>query len=774
MKKSRILAIVLSLTMAFGLCLPGMAADFADTNGHWGAASISRWAENGVLNGDGSGSFNPNGPMTRAQFAQMLCNLMGYTEKAANTFNDVPAGAWYADAILKLAKVGVMSGNGEGTIAPDDPISREQAAVMLCRALNIKPTGKGDLGAFSDAGNVSSWAKDAVTALVERGMMSGPGGNEFAPAVSINRASVAQMLDNMVSEYVTEDGATVTGEVKGIVIVRADNVKIENATLSEPVIVAPAAADATVSLTGTTSAADVVVAAEGAKVVVAETAAAKSIEVEAPKAGAEIAGKVDSVAVAASASNAAVTVDKSGTVKDVTVSGSGTSVDVSGKVDKVAVTESASKTEVKTEAGAKIESVTAASDVTVSGASGTVGSVTATGESDAKVDVAGAEVRNEGTGNVTAGDKVIAAGESTGGGSSSNNNDSSDSDNDDSHDDTPAAPPAADDNGGGNETPCDHMKDGEPAWDSGKTVEATCKELAKKVYTCSVCNQTKEQVTGSKLGDHTATGYTTSGGFHSQKCTVCDMVFGTAFCEDSNGDGSCNVCGGAMTTSGDDHNWQEDKDKSEAASCVKEGKLVYKCVAEKEGHGDSCGTKETTLSKTNDHTKGEGAGNPAATCTTGGKTEYKCSNCGTLIATETTAPLGHEFGAWTQCNKDTPGSRKCTRGDATEPCTGHDNPTEAQKTPATCTEAALMTYTCKVCGGKWEAAKGQPNGHTESGEAKQEGTDSHWTDSCLDCGAGLGTLEKCPEESESGLCECGRTIKKTGAGTDGLDEVDDG
>lgn len=84
--KKKLLSVLLVVCMVLTLVPMTALADFADTEGHWGKNAIDRWAAEGVLNGKGEDVFDPNGNMTRAEFAQMLCNLMGYTKKAENTF----------------------------------------------------------------------------------------------------------------------------------------------------------------------------------------------------------------------------------------------------------------------------------------------------------------------------------------------------------------------------------------------------------------------------------------------------------------------------------------------------------------------------------------------------------------------------------------------------------------------------------------------------------------------------------------------------------------
>ena len=376
--KRRISAALLTLCLLMSL-MPTVAfaapsGSFDDVDGHWGQAAVERWAGYGVVNGDGTGNFNPDNQMTRAEFATMLANMLGYKEKATNTFSDVNDSDWFADAILKLAAAGVIQGSN-GMANPNAPISRQEAAVMMCRAFNIPTTG-GSLD-FADSADVADWAKGAVAALASRGMMNGVGGNNVAPLANINRASVATLLDNMITEYVTED-KTVSGEVKGIVLVAGNaTVTFEDATLAENLIVAPKAEGAEVVLTGSTTAGDVYVDGT-ATVKVDSSATAGDVQVGAANSTVEVAGKADTVTVDSAAADTKVNVGKDATVGTVDVAGANTAVTVDGKVDNVNVSSSATGTDVVANSGATVGKVeTAAKDVTVSG-NGKVENVTAT------------------------------------------------------------------------------------------------------------------------------------------------------------------------------------------------------------------------------------------------------------------------------------------------------------------------------------------------------------------------------------------------------------
>ena len=253
--KRKILATVVSLCLVAAM-LPAtaLAADFSDTQGHWAEEAIDRWSEYGVVNGTSETTFNPNGNMTRAQAAQVFVNLLKLTGSSdLSGFTDVSADAWYADALSTCVANGILNGMGNGTMDPDGTITREQFFVMFARALGI-PEETSLNQNFADAGSISSWARGAVYALINRGYVSGMSATSVAPLANINRASVMSLLDQTIVSYVTTDGSVTVNE-NGVVLVLADNVTLSG---SGDVLVVVAQADANVNVSGMTGDVEVV------------------------------------------------------------------------------------------------------------------------------------------------------------------------------------------------------------------------------------------------------------------------------------------------------------------------------------------------------------------------------------------------------------------------------------------------------------------------------------------------------------------------------------
>ena len=181
-----------------------------------------------------------------AKFFTLLLLLYHTSIKDAG-FTDNTADAWYYDAINRCAAAGILNGNGDGTVTPDAPISRERAIVMLGRALGIEPIREPDLTKYTDAAKVAPYAQGYVAAMIEAGIVGGVTADELAPQDNINRASTVTILDRAIDTYADEAGTTVKADGKGIVLVVAENVKITNAPEGTKIVVADGATGLTVN-----------------------------------------------------------------------------------------------------------------------------------------------------------------------------------------------------------------------------------------------------------------------------------------------------------------------------------------------------------------------------------------------------------------------------------------------------------------------------------------------------------------------------------------------
>lgn len=179
---------------------PGTETSFADVPASaWYCDAVEYVYENGLMSGVSGGRFAPNDTLTRAMLVQTLYAMEGRPAAASAGFADVASGDWYASAVNWAAANGVVSGVSETGFGPNNALTREQLALILYRFAQYKGydvTGTSDLAAYADGSSVSGWAAEAMGWAVDAGLISGVGGNQIAPTGTASRAQVAQILMN--------------------------------------------------------------------------------------------------------------------------------------------------------------------------------------------------------------------------------------------------------------------------------------------------------------------------------------------------------------------------------------------------------------------------------------------------------------------------------------------------------------------------------------------------------------------------------------------------
>jgi len=165
---------------------PDLGKLFSDSKliSEWAYASIAEAVQNGFVKGS-NGKINPKSSVTRAEFASIISQVLKLTKaaKPAASFADVKPGDWYYEAVHAAYKAGIVTGY-EGRFHPDKPISREEMAVMIVRALKLGES-KGQAQP-ADAKDISEWAKPAVQAVTASGLMAGSNG-KFSPRDKVTR-----------------------------------------------------------------------------------------------------------------------------------------------------------------------------------------------------------------------------------------------------------------------------------------------------------------------------------------------------------------------------------------------------------------------------------------------------------------------------------------------------------------------------------------------------------------------------------------------------------
>lgn len=243
-KSKKAVSLVIASSMFFSVSgYTAFGASFKDTADHWASSQISTWSDYGVINGF-DGLFRPNDSISRGEMAVMMDKIMQYQTKAENGFDDLDQN-FYTDSILKASNAGVMRG-ADGKVRPNDKITREEAAVLICQVFDIKPLDTSSKQ-FNDSDKVSSWAQPYVNALLEVNYISGKGDNMFDPQGNITRGEAVTMLNNIVKALYNKAG-TYTENIDGSVVVNTPNTVLKDMSISGDLIIAEGVAEGDLTL----------------------------------------------------------------------------------------------------------------------------------------------------------------------------------------------------------------------------------------------------------------------------------------------------------------------------------------------------------------------------------------------------------------------------------------------------------------------------------------------------------------------------------------------
>ena len=253
-----ILAVASCLSLAVGVSAANTttrkATDFRDFDkSAWYAEAVSAAVDNGLLYGKSSTIIDPNGDMTRAEMAAIINRSFGcYKTADISQYKDVSKSKWYFDDIAMSVQMGTYNGRSSSSMAPDAPITREEAMTVVARALELDydAYAKTDLSKFSDRNKISNWALPYVRAMIGADYIHGRT-KGLEPLDNITRAEFAQIFYNIIGTYVVSKG-TYDKDIKGSVLIRTDEVTLQNMTVDGDLIIGCGAADGKIVLDNVT------------------------------------------------------------------------------------------------------------------------------------------------------------------------------------------------------------------------------------------------------------------------------------------------------------------------------------------------------------------------------------------------------------------------------------------------------------------------------------------------------------------------------------------
>lgn len=198
---------------------------------------MRKWAFEQLLFGS-NGAYFPDRPITRAEFAALINRSFKLQNAAAIQFADIDETHWaYRDIAIAVQK-DYIHGYADNTVRPNQPVTREEAAVMVAKLLQPETTDLNDLAPFKDSAAISSWSRSAVQTLVSKSIIAGSPEGLIVPQGKLTRAEAVTLLDKAIAaaapsdtaydkagEYGPESGSMT---IAGNVIVSAPDVRLRN------------------------------------------------------------------------------------------------------------------------------------------------------------------------------------------------------------------------------------------------------------------------------------------------------------------------------------------------------------------------------------------------------------------------------------------------------------------------------------------------------------------------------------------------------------------
>ncbi len=177
---------------------------FDDIQNSWAKQQIEVLAGQGIINGKTTDSFEPNGSISRAEFASLIARLLDLDEtEDDDIFTDIKEGAWYQNSVNGLYDAGIVSGWSSNTFAPNKQISRQEAATIIANALSYLGYSSYEAldGRYKDSELIASWAANQVETVYQEGIMDGFPNGQFQPKANLTRAQAAQIIYQLYQKY---------------------------------------------------------------------------------------------------------------------------------------------------------------------------------------------------------------------------------------------------------------------------------------------------------------------------------------------------------------------------------------------------------------------------------------------------------------------------------------------------------------------------------------------------------------------------------------------
>jgi uncharacterized protein with FMN-binding domain len=244
---------ILVMILVFAIISSNVYAADTQSNikGHWAEQIMGKWIEKGLLKGDDQGNINPDQSITRVEFITFVNRMLGLVKESplVTRYKDVSTGSWYYKEVAKAIENGYVTGINEYSMAPLRSISRQEAIIIISRIANLEDMTDEDLMKHvTDAGSISDWAVKKITASIKKGYFVGSEG-KVNPLGELTRAEAVTILGRFDANerMLYYKGSYELGTVDSVVISGQDII-LSNTSISGNLIIGKAVGNGKVTL----------------------------------------------------------------------------------------------------------------------------------------------------------------------------------------------------------------------------------------------------------------------------------------------------------------------------------------------------------------------------------------------------------------------------------------------------------------------------------------------------------------------------------------------
>lgn len=187
------------LTLTLCTAMTSEAIAFSDVEGHWAEKSIQKAEEMKVITGYENNRFMPDSYMTRAELVAITNRFLEIQSETDKYIPDVTRQDWFHSDVRKALSAGIIKGDANGYVRPNDYVTREEAAVIMCRAFYSEADGNVDTLSFKDNDSISSWSRADILTFVKNGYITGYPDGELKPKNNITRAEIITILERIIA-----------------------------------------------------------------------------------------------------------------------------------------------------------------------------------------------------------------------------------------------------------------------------------------------------------------------------------------------------------------------------------------------------------------------------------------------------------------------------------------------------------------------------------------------------------------------------------------------